>query len=153
MNTNSDALVGSWTYRSFFNNPDYISDIRAETVEKFRKELDKFHFGEGHIEVVESPTGTFAGTLHLGEGSDEYRLNLKGTIEDGATLTLHFQGVGIPGTRTEGHVYDYVGYLVPTWPNGDAEQKKVMVGSLIRTVAHDGEPAGLVASFIAVRWS
>jgi hypothetical protein len=54
-------------------------------------------------------------------------------------------------------VYDYVGWLVPVWPNSTATlQQPAIVGSVVRTVPHSGSgggvsPAGVVASFYAVR--
>lgn len=53
-------------------------------------------------------------------------------------------------------VYDYIGYVVPAWPNG-VNQRPAMVGSIVRTIPHSGSapktvaPAGVVASWIAVR--
>ena len=49
-------------------------------------------------------------------------------------------------------VYDYVGYLVPIWPNG-VDKRAAIVGSVIRTVPHNNGQAraGYVASFIAVK--
>jgi hypothetical protein len=64
--------------------------------------------------------------------------------------TPRFQGSGDIGGET--WVYDYVGYLVPIWPNG-VEQRPAIVGSVIRTVPHSSgqAKAGYVASFIAVK--
>lgn len=53
-------------------------------------------------------------------------------------------------------VYDYIGYVVPPWPNG-IDQRPAIVGSVIRTIPHSGgqpgtlNPAGVVASFYAAR--
>jgi hypothetical protein len=49
-------------------------------------------------------------------------------------------------------VYDYIGYLVPIWPNG-VDQRAAIVGSVIRTVPHSNGQAraGYTASFIAVK--
>jgi hypothetical protein len=62
---------------------------------------------------------------------------------------VRFQGIG-EGAGAEGWVYDYVGYLVPAWPNG-VDQRLALVGSVVRTVAHGANPAGMVASWIAVK--
>jgi hypothetical protein len=43
-----------------------------------------------------------------------------------------------------------MGFVVPEWPNG-VDQRPAMVGSTVRTVPHDGAPAGSVASWIAVK--
>jgi hypothetical protein len=65
-------------------------------------------------------------------------------------FALRFQGSGdIGGERW---VYDYVGYLVPIWPNG-VDQSAAIAGSVIRTIPHSNGQAraGYVASFIAVK--
>ena len=46
--------------------------------------------------------------------------------------------------------YDYRGQAAYTWPNGD-HQVPSLLGSVIRVVAHGDGPAGVTASFIAVR--
>jgi len=40
--------------------------------------------------------------------------------------------------------------LAHTWPNG-IDQVPALVGSVIRAKPHNGSPAGVVASFIAVK--
>lgn len=56
----------------------------------------------------------------------------------------------------ENWAYDYIGWLVPTWPNSTADlQRAAIVGSVVRTLPHasgaGAAPAGFVASFYAVR--
>jgi hypothetical protein len=144
MGFNPDIVVGNWTYRSFLNNPGYIEDV--QNLEEFK---EQFLFGEGDIEIVESPFGSLAGDIRFG---DEYVLDLKGSVGYGNPFNLIFQGVGRSDTQAKGWIYDYVGYLAPAWPNG-IDEKQAIVGSVIRTVPHDGRPAGVVASFIAVKKS
>ena len=54
-------------------------------------------------------------------------------------------------------IYDYIGWLVPAWPNSDGRlQRDAIVGSVVRTIPHSNgqggtSPAGVVASFYAVR--
>ena len=55
-------------------------------------------------------------------------------------------------------IYDYIGWLVPVWPNSNAQlERAAMVGSVVRTVPHSSNggtaPAGVVASFYAVKQS
>jgi hypothetical protein len=76
-------------------------------------------------------------------------LRLTGTSSVGTPFAVRFQGIG-EGSDAEGWVYDYVGYLVPAWPNG-VDQRPALVGSVVRTVAHGANPAGMVASWIAVK--
>ena len=129
------SLSGTWTYRSFRNNPDHEEDI------------NELLYGEGDLIVEESPMGKFAGHLRL---SSDYELDLRGFTSYGLPFIARFQGVGTRGSKAEGWIYDYMAFVVPDWPNG-VDQRPAMVGSNVRTVPHDGSPAGLVASWIAVK--
>lgn len=136
-----NAFVGKWTYRSFVNNP-------AEVGKDAQKALALI-FGEGQITINESDFGTLRGEVSFGP---QYVLDLKGWAAYGTPFTTRFEGVGRKGTQAEGWIYDYVGYLIPNWPNG-VDQRAAIVGSVIRTVPHSGgqAKAGVVASFIAVK--
>jgi hypothetical protein len=90
------------------------------------------------------------GTLDMGKA---YVLDLKGVIHPAngdVPLTIDMSGVGRPSSPTAGWEYDYEGYLAHHWPNG-INQAAALVGTVVRAKAHDGEAAGLVASFIAVK--
>ena len=42
-------------------------------------------------------------------------------------------------------IYDYIGWLVPVWPNSnDTLQRAAIVGSVVRTVPHSGGKPGTV---------
>lgn len=137
MNTN--PFVGSWTYRSLLNDPDLATDF------------DALEFGRGTIEIAEAPDASLAGTI----GGPGWSLTLRGSRSYGSPMQARFQGTGL--VNGEEWVYDYIGWLVPEWPNSTDElERAAMVGSVIRTVAHAGSgggtnPAGVVASFYAVR--
>ncbi len=81
-------------------------------------------------------------------------MDLNGVITTlvGSPPHVHIVGKGRPGTSTEHLFYDYDGALTRHWPNG-VKQVAAITGSVIRVKPHDGEPAGLVASFIAVKAS
>jgi hypothetical protein len=70
-------------------------------------------------------------------------------------MQVRFQGKGV--VVGEEWVYDYIGWLVPAWPNSDATlQRSAIAGSVVRTVPHSSgtggvAPAGVVASFYAVQ--
>jgi hypothetical protein len=59
-------------------------------------------------------------------------------------------GTGRPNTGTANWEYDYHGQLAYQWPNG-VDQVPAIVGNVIRAKPHNGNPAGVVASFIAVK--
>jgi hypothetical protein len=140
----SSALAGKWTYRSFFNDPAFVGDSKEKAYDLIFAEAT-FTF------EITSPT-TLKGTIDWGSGG----LDLQGTIRPasaGAPLTVEIVGTGrpgAPGTGTVGWEYDYYAHLAYTWPNG-IKQVPALVGSVIRAKPHGSNPAGLVASFIAVK--
>ncbi len=141
--TGVEALTGTWMYRSFQNNPTFRFD-ECQTCEDVRRELI---FGEADLVVEDFAPGDFSGRLIFEPGSE---MALVGASSFGNPFTIRFQGRGAsPGI--EDFVYDYVGYLVPVWPNG-VKQRPAIVGSIVRTEPHGGgAKAGEVASWIAVK--
>ena len=133
-----NPFVGSWTYRSFLNDPD------------LNTEFNKLAFGRGTIVIEEAPIQILEGTI----GGTGWSLALNGSRDYGNPMHVRFQGTGTIDKAP--WVYDYDGYLVPHWPHG-VDQRPAIVGSVIRTIPHPGSqpgsinPAGLVASFYAVR--
>jgi hypothetical protein len=133
-----NPFVGSWTYRSFLNDPDV------------GKAFDDLEFGRGTIIIAEAPMQILEGTI----GGPGWSLTLEGARAYGNPMHVRFQGKGLVGG--EEWTYDYEGYLVPHWPNG-VGQRPAIVGSVIRTIPHSGggtgtvSPAGVVGSFYAVR--
>jgi hypothetical protein len=129
-----NPFTGAWSYRSFRNDPDLSTDF------------NDLRFGAGTLELTELEFGRLSGSL----GGAGWKLNLVGGYTYGNPFSLRFQGSGDIGGDM--WVYDYVGYLVPIWPNG-VDQRPALVGSVIRTVPHsEGQAkAGYVASFIAVK--
>ncbi|TBB15617.1 hypothetical protein ELH51_36415 (plasmid) [Rhizobium ruizarguesonis] len=130
----SSPFVGTWTYRSFVSDPNL--DTPFENLE----------FGRANLVISEPTAGEIGGTI----GGTGWSLNLGGTIASGNPDTIRFTGSGAIGG--ENWVYDYLGFLVPTWPNG-IDQRPAIVGTIIRTVPHSNgqAPAGYVGQWIAVR--
>jgi hypothetical protein len=133
-----NILDGKWTYRSFFNDPAFVGDDK-------KKALDLI-FAEATFTFEISGTG-LKGIIDWGSGG----LDLKGKVSSAAPLTVEIIGLGRPGTQTDGWRYDYHGNLAHEWPNA-VKQVPAVVGSVIRVNAHGpGAPAGVTASFIAVK--
>lgn len=140
-----NPFVGSWTYRSFNNEPDLSIDV------------SNLLFGEGTIEFTAPSTEKLGGTIggSLAPSPGNWLLNLRGSIGYGSPGQVRFQGVGV--VNGEEWIYDYIGWLVPVWPNStDLLERSAIVGSVVRTIPHSGSdgtvhPAGVVASFYAVR--
>jgi hypothetical protein len=134
-----NPFVGSWTYRSLLNDVDPA------------KPFNDLEFGVGTIVIEEAAEELLIGTI----GGEGWSLNLHGSRAYGSPMQVRFQGKGV----VSGHewIYDYIGWLVPVWPNStDTQQRPAIVGSVVRTIPHpDGSggvsPAGVVASFYAVR--
>ena len=132
-------LVGKWTYRSFFNDPAMVGDDP-------KKALDLI-FAEATFTFEVSGT-ELKGIIDWGSGG----LDLKGTVSS-SPLAMQIIGLGRPGTQTDGWRYDYNGNLAYAWPNA-IDQVPALVGTVIRVNAHGrGAPAGVTASFIAVKQS
>jgi hypothetical protein len=131
-------FVGKWTYRSLYNNPD------------IKQDFDELELGRGTIEIQDDGPVALKGTI----GGSGWSLDLHGSFGFGSPMQVRFQGKGL--VSGELWIYDYIGWLVPVWPNSDSSlQRAAIVGSVVRTVPHkssDGgiSPAGVVASFYAV---
>ena len=135
------SLAGKWTYRSFLNTPQLVDGDANKALGLI--------FGEGTF-AFEMPTKTTVkGTLDMGGG---FVLDLSGEVSPGPCDQPFFRinGFGRTGTPTAGWEYDYSGVIACRWPNG-VNQVPSLVGTVIRAKPHNGAPAGVVASFIAVR--
>ncbi|HEX6750922.1 MAG TPA: hypothetical protein VF092_26780 [Longimicrobium sp.] len=142
----ANPFVGKWTYRSLLNDPTLAPDPSKDP----QAWADLF-FGYGTIEIREAGPEQLRGTI----GGSGWSLDLRGSMSYGNPSQVRFQGRGvISGSEW---IYDYIGWLVPVWPNStDQLQRTAMVGSIVRTIPHpDGSggtaPAGVVASWYAVR--
>ena len=134
-----NPFVGSWAYRSFNNDPD------------LSKAANDLLFGDGTLAIAEQSATELSGTI----GGPGWSLDLRGSFAYGTPMQVRFQGKGL--VNGQQWVYDYIGWLVPVWPNSDSTlQRAAIVGSVVRTVPHSSggggvSPAGVVASFYAVR--
>jgi hypothetical protein len=134
----SNPFVGQWSYRSFYNDPD------------LSKKLKEIELGSGTLDIQEVSSTVLGGTI----GGSTWSLNLHGSFGYGSPMQVRFQGKGM--VDGEQWIYDYIGWLVPTWPNSDATlQRNAIVGSVTRVVPHASSnggvsPAGVVGSFFAV---
>jgi len=139
----SSFLTGLWTYRSYVNSPDLVTDADSALA---------MIFGQGIFTFQASSSNTLKGTFDMGGG---LVLDLEGAIQQAgkdSPLTVQINGYGRAGTGTEGWEYDYYGFLAHPWPNG-VNQVPAIVGTVIRAKPHNGGSAGVTASFIAVKRS
>jgi hypothetical protein len=138
----SNPFAGTWTYRSFLNDPTLTNGDPQK--------LAALLFAEGTWTVKDAPPTVFDGELSFGVG---FVMDLKGDITPaiaGRPAHTHIVGSGRDGTPSAGYFYDYDGSLTEHWTNG-VNQVAAITGSVIRVKPHSGEAAGLVASFIAVQ--
>ncbi len=130
---NSD-FAGTWTYRSLHNT--------AEPVDSF----DDLRLAQAELTLQAVGPDLLSGRLSFG---DDY-LDMSGTVQDADPPTVRLRATGVQGTATAGWIYDYVGYLAPSWPEGDA-QRPAIVGTVVRTAPHEPKRlAGHSYSFVAV---
>jgi hypothetical protein len=72
----SGILIGTWTYRSFQNDPDLSTPF------------DALEFGRGNISIEAAPMNEFKGRIY----DVGWQLDLKGSIIYGNPFTVRFQG-------------------------------------------------------------
>jgi len=138
----NSMLTGDWTYRSFVNNPVPVDGDAEKALQLI--------FGEGDLSFVSADDRLFKAVLDFGGGA---AMDLYGSVYVGHGVnppTLLITGTGREGTSTAKWVYQYQGYIVPGWAEG-VNQVPAIVGTVIRTLPHDGGAAGVVASFVAVK--
>jgi hypothetical protein len=134
-------LAGTWTYRSFLNNPAPVNspDDAAALI-----------FGEGELVITEAtPGGVFAASLSFG---GDAVMNLTGTVgaADSNPIRIFAKGVGRADSPIPDYRYDYQFYVVPGWPQG-VGQREALVGSVVRAADHGTARKGATASTITVR--
>jgi hypothetical protein len=136
-------LEGKWTYRSYHNSTALVGDDANAALALI--------FGEGVFDFVADGLDHWRGTLDMGSN---YTLSLTAKqISGGEREQPMFSivGLGVEGTPTAGWRYDYHGTIAYSWPDG-IDQVPALVGTVIRVLAHGPtSPAGVTASFIAVR--
>jgi hypothetical protein len=138
-------VSGRWTYRSYHNDPSLVG---ADSPAARKKAYDLI-LGEGVFQLAVSAHGAITGPFDMGGG---YLMDMTGTVSrpPHAPVQIEMRGTGRAGTPTAGWIYDYRGFVVPAWPHG-VKQVEAIVGTTIRAVPHNGEPAGVTASIIMVR--
>ena len=137
-----NPFVGTWSYRSFYNDPIFHVDKDGND------DFNVLQLGFGNLAITQTGPQELGGTI----GGDGWSLDLKGSMNFGNPGQARFQGKGTIGGNE--WIYDYIGWLVPAWPNG-IDQRRAIVGSIVRTIPHPSSgggvsPAGVVGSWYAV---
>ena len=134
-------VAGKWTYRSYRDDPSFVGDDQAKALSEI--------FGEGAFSLTLSAERCVGGALDLGGG---YFLDISGQVHgflNRPPFLLYMIGTGRIGTATEGWEYDYQAYSAPIWPQA-VNQIRALLGSVLRAKPHNGQPAGVTASFVMV---
>lgn len=135
------SILGSWTYRSFINNPAPVTTP---------EEAQSLIFGEGELTIkTADPDNGFAAELSFGADAT---MDLQGdvtSLADG-TMTVRANGAGRPGSPIADFRYDYLFFEVPAWPTG-VDQRQALVGSVVRVADHGTARKGATASTVTVR--
>jgi hypothetical protein len=139
---NAQSLAGKWTYRSFLNDPvQVLADPNPGD------KLLSLLFAEAVFTFQVPNDTTLTGAIDWDGGG----LDLQGKVScKGGAVSVEITGSGRAGTDTANWEYDYHAALAFRWPNG-VNQVPAIVGTVIRAKPHNGAPAGVTASFIAVR--
>jgi hypothetical protein len=134
-------IAGTWTYRSYLNDPALVGSDPNKALALI--------FGEGVYTLAQHGEHAITGVLDMGGG---YFLDVTGECRhapDPAGFLLYLIGKGRAGTPTAGWQYNYQLLPDPMWREG-VNQVPTLVGTTLRAVPHNGEPAGVTASVIMV---
>jgi hypothetical protein len=135
-------LQGRWTYRGYRNRQALVDGDAPAALALI--------FGEGVLDLTVQEGGRLGGGLGFSTGA---ALALEGELLDGDPAGFALVGLGLAGTPTEGWRYDYRGVVGHPWP-GAVDQVPSLLGTVVRVNAHGpSAPAGVTASFVAVRHS
>jgi hypothetical protein len=162
------GLTGSWSYRSFHNNPTPVYKTAPPTGRLFERtlaepnvyhglilqeavfKLETFEYVDARDGITRSPM--MRGTIEWTGGV----LTLEGQVWPAEKpLEFGFRAFGRPGTETDGWDFAYDGCLTWHWPKGVA-QRPALVGSVNVFDPHaTRDPyasyVGYVYPFIAVK--
>jgi hypothetical protein len=133
-------IAGLWTYRSYLNDSTLVGDDHDKAW--------RMIFGEGVFTFRTPSPWVVGGTLDMGGG---YVLDIAGRITEAGAgpAIIALEGYGRDGTPTAGWQYNYHCWPGYMWPEG-VKQVPSLVGTTVRVKPHNGKPAGVTASFIAV---
>ncbi len=132
-----NQLKGKWIYRSLVNDKTLNTPFA------------NLQFGLGIIEFKK-----IAGSRILNASLDmgnNLILTIGGEIaKEGGVTSLKWRGTGVAGSPTAGWIYDYQAFLSPKWKKA-TDKTPILIGSVLRVVAHGGAPAGVTGTFYLVK--
>jgi hypothetical protein len=138
---NAEELTGTYTYRSFLDLPQLLSD----------DDFIRLKFAQLPLQLSVQPDGTVTGKLIFGQ--EPRVMDLTGKISAWSPVQLRLTGRGRPGTTIpdfQDYHYEYDGIVLHHWESG-IHQRLTIAGTVLRAEAHGSAPAGQTASFLAVK--
>ena len=135
---NIEDLIGDWIYRSLLNNKTLTTPF------------NDLRFGAGIISFQHIAEDRISdSTLNMG---GNYLLDLQGEIirQNEIIYSIGWRGTGIPDTPTAGWIYDYKAFIAPNWEEA-TDKTIVLIGTVLRTVPHNGALAGVTGTFYMVK--
>jgi len=134
-------LIGTYTYRSFINNPAVVGDF------------DALHFAEAELTLFSTLGGQIAGMLSWPKNADDSlrdQMDITGEVVSREPFLIRLEGIGRKGSGIETYDYKYELTLARQWPE-TTTPRVCLVGSVIRARDHGTAKAGVTASVIAVK--
>jgi hypothetical protein len=135
-------LSGTYTYRSFLNEPGIVNDFK------------KLQFAEAELTLFAGLDGSISGTLSWPKKEDDDSerdvMDIEGKVVTREPLLVRLHGVGRKGSAIEAYDYQYELTLAKHWPE-TTRPRTCLVGSVIRVKDHGKAKAGVTASVIAVQ--
>src|SRR5262249_2828191 len=134
-------LVGTYTYRSFLNNPAIVGNF------------DTLQFAEAELTLFSSLDGQLSGMLSWPKNADDTlrdQMDISGEIISREPFLIRLEGIGRKGSSIETYDYKYELTLARQWPE-TTSPLICLVGSVIRAKDHGTSKAGVTASVIAVK--
>jgi hypothetical protein len=134
-------LSGTYTYRSFINQPNVVGDF------------SQLQFAEAELTLFVMLDGTVGGTLSWptnAEDSERGVMDIAGRMVTRDPLLVQLEGIGRKGSAIEAFDYVYELTLAKHWPQ-TTKPRTCLVGSVMRAKDHGTAKAGVTASVVAVR--
>ncbi len=134
-------VTGTYTYRSFLNEPDIVNDF------------NKLQFAEAELTLISSLNGKITGLLSWPTNEDESEravMTIEGDLVSREPSLIRLRGSGAKGSDIEAFEYVYELTLAKHWPE-TTHPRMCLVGSVMRAKDHGTSKAGVTASVIAVQ--
>src|SRR5918995_670789 len=136
-----DELSGTYTYRSFLDNPAPVDDFNT------------LRFAQLELQLSLQSDGTITGDL-ASTRAQPWVMVITGTVSASSLTHFRLTGKGRPNTAIADFHYEYDGMVLAHWET-KVGQRTTLAGIVLRAADHgsgvDPARAGQTASFLAVK--